>query len=270
MSKLVSAAELAAQIGDGDSIALGGSFAHRYPGALVRELVRRGARDLELIKPSPGYDLDLLVRAGCLRRARVGIAAMDEGLGLLPHFRAAVEAGEFELEEHSCATLLAGMRAAVAGVPFMPVAGLDGSDLPELNGWGRVDDPYGGGGAPYAVPAIAPDVAAIHANEVDEAGNARVYGSPHWDRVLTRAANRVLVSAERLVPTAELRRRPELTILPGFMVEAVAVVPRGGWPGSTHPDHGADVEAMREYLAPGEEALRRHLAAAPEAPGGAR
>lgn len=264
MSKVVSLSDLAGRIGNGATIVLGGSFAHRFPGSVVRELVRRGVRGLDVVKPSPGYDLDLLVRAGAVRRARVGIAAMDEQLGLLPSYRRAVEAGEIELEEHSCITLVAGMRATAAGVPFMPVAGLQGSDIPVLNGWRQFPDPYGEAGEAYVVPPIRPDFAVIHANAVDADGNASVLGSPHWDRIATRAADRVLVTAERLVSAAELRDRPESTVVPGFMTEAASIVPRGAWPGSTHPEHEADTEAMRSYLEPGEEPLRNHMRAAPE------
>jgi glutaconate CoA-transferase subunit A len=126
-------------------------------------------------------------------------------------------------------------------------------------------DPYGTGKETVVVPAIAPDVAVIHANEVDARGNARVYGSPHWDHPLTRAAKRVLVTAERLVSTEHLAQQPELTLVPGFMVEALAIVPRGAWPGSLHPDYEVDYRAVAAYLEPGDEALARHLAGAPEA-----
>lgn len=63
------------------------------------------------------------------------------------------------------------------------------------------------------IPAISPDVVVIHAAEVDEQGNARVYGSPFWDHPLTRAAKRVLVRAAQLVPTDVLRLQPELTLV---------------------------------------------------------
>lgn len=265
MTALVTLDELAARVEDGTTIGLGGSFLHRAPCAFVRALVSRGARELELVKPSPGYDLDLLCRAGALRRARVGIAATDAELGLLPAYRRAVERGELELEEHSCITIVSGFRAGASGVPFLPVAGLDGSGLPALNGWRRLADPYGSGREVFVVPAIRPDVAVVHANEVDEDGNARVYGSPHWDRPLSRAAARVLVTAERLVPRERIRERPELTLVPGFLVEAAAVVPRGAWPGSAHPDYGIDEAAVERYLDAAEGALERHLEEAPEA-----
>jgi glutaconate CoA-transferase subunit A len=264
MSKIVALDELAALVPDGAIIGLGGSFLHRAPNALVRELVRRETRDLELVKASPGYDLDLLCRAGALRRVRVGIAAMDAEMGLLPAYRRAVERGDVELEEHSCITIVSGLRASAYGVQFLPVAGLDGSDIPALNGWVRMPDPYGSGASPFVVPAIRPDVAVLHVNEVDEDGNARLYGSPQWDRVMSRAAVSVLVTAERLVPRRRIEEQPELTIVPGFMVRAAAIVPRGAWPASMYPDYGIDVEAVERYLEDGQAAFERHLAEAPE------
>ena len=100
---------------------------------------------------------------------------------------------------------------------------------------------------------------------MDEDGNARVYGSPFWDHPLTRAAKRVLVTAERLVPTDVLRAQPELTLVPGFMVEAVSIVPRGAWPGSMHPYYEVDYPAVEAYMKDEPGVLEAHLAAAPEA-----
>lgn len=161
-------------------------------------------------------------------------------------------------------TLVAGLRAASYGIPFQPVAGVHGSDLPRINQWQTLRDPYGSGRDVYVIPAISPDVAVIHAAEIDEQGNARVYGSPFWDHPLTRAAKRVLVTAEKLVPTDRLREQPELTLVPGFLVEAAAVVPGGAWPGSMHPYYDIDYPAVEKYLEDGNDALMRHLAAAPE------
>jgi glutaconate CoA-transferase subunit A len=265
VSELVSLKELAARVDDGALIGFGGSFLHRLPAAFVRALVARGAHDLEFVKSSPGYDLDLLCRARALRRARVGIAAMDAELGLLPWYRRAVERGELQLEEHSCITIVSGFRASAYGVPFMPVGGLDGSDLPALNGWQTVEDPYGSGRSVFVVPAIRPDVAILHMNEIDDEGNARLYGSPQWDRILSRAAARVFVTAERLVPRAQIAEQPELTLVPGFMVEAAAIVPHGAWPGSMYPDYGIDHAAVERYLQNDDHALSRHLDEAPEA-----
>jgi glutaconate CoA-transferase subunit A len=162
-------------------------------------------------------------------------------------------------------TLVAGLRAASYGVPFQPVAGVHGSDLPQINNWRTVKDPYGSGEDVYVIPAIRPDIAVIHANEVDERGNARVLGSPFWDHPLTRAAKRVLVTAEKFVSSEQLAAQPELTLVPGFMVEAAAIVPRGAWPGSMHPLYEIDYPAVEAYMKDEPGVLEAHLAAAPEA-----
>ena len=161
-------------------------------------------------------------------------------------------------------TLVAGLRAASYGIPFQPVAGVHGSELARINQWQTLRDPYGSGTDVYVIPAIRPDIAVIHAAEIDDQGNARIYGSPFWDHPLTRAAKRVLVTAEKLVTTDRLREQPELTLVPGFMVEAAAVVPRGGWPGSMHPDYEIDYPAVERYMEDAAGVLERHLAEAPE------
>ena len=100
-SKVCTLSALAARIADGASIGLGGVFLHRGPFALVRELARQGRRNLEIIKPSPGYDLDLLCRAGAVRRVRAGIVAMEGNFGLAKWYRKAIERKEARLEEHA-------------------------------------------------------------------------------------------------------------------------------------------------------------------------
>lgn len=100
-SKVVSLQELAGLIPDGSALGVGGVFLHRGPFALIRELARQGRRDLEIIKPSPGYDLDLLCRAGAVRKVRAGIVAMEGNFGLARWYRKAIEGGTARLEEHA-------------------------------------------------------------------------------------------------------------------------------------------------------------------------
>lgn len=263
--KIVPLEDLAARVADGSSLALGGSFLHRGPFALVRELIRQGRRDLEVIKQSPGYDIDILCRAGALGRARAGIVAMEGNFGLAPWYRRAVETGQIRLEEHACASLTAGLRAAAFGVPFMPCGGIHGSDLPALNGWKTVEDPYGSSETVYVIPRITPDFAVIHVNEVSEEGDVRVYGTSHWDRIMSRSAKRVLVVAERVASSASFREQPELTLVPHFLVEAVSIVPDGAWPGSCWPHYAVDYPAVEAYMDDAPGVLQAHLDAAPEA-----
>jgi glutaconate CoA-transferase subunit A len=100
-SKLCPLADLAQRITDGAAIGLGGVFLHRGPFALVRELARQGRRNLEIIKPSPGYDLDLLCRAQAVGKVRAGIVAMEGSFGLAPWYRKAIEHRTAVLEEHA-------------------------------------------------------------------------------------------------------------------------------------------------------------------------
>jgi glutaconate CoA-transferase, subunit A len=262
--KQLSLQALVARIPNGASLALGGSFLHRGPFAVVRELIRQRKTGLEIVKQSPGYDIDILCRAGAVARVRAGIVAMEGNFGLAPWYRKAIEQGEVTLEEHACASLTAGLRAAAFGVPFQPCGGLHGSDIPALNGWKCIDDPYGQGGPVYVIPPIQPDFAVIHASEVDIQGNVRVSGTHHWDRIMSRASKSVLVVAERIVDTRVFSSQPESTLVPHFMVEAFAVVPHGAWPGSCWPDYAIDYAAVEKYLEPGDAALAAHLALGPE------
>lgn len=100
-SKIVSLPDLAARIPDGAALGVGGVFLHRGPFALVRELIRQQRRDLEIIKPSPGYDVDVLCRARRVRKVRAGIVAMEGNFGLARWYRKAIERGESALEEHA-------------------------------------------------------------------------------------------------------------------------------------------------------------------------
>jgi glutaconate CoA-transferase, subunit A len=133
-------------------------------------------------------------------------------------------------------------------VPFQPVAGLHGSDLPTATGLQTVRDPYSGVEV-YVVPAIQPDWAVLHVHEADALGNARIYGSVFWDRLMSRAARGVILTAERIVPTAELARQPELTVIPALLVRAVVAAPGGALPCSCAPDYDIDRASVEAYLA---------------------
>jgi glutaconate CoA-transferase, subunit A len=132
-------------------------------------------------------------------------------------------------------------------VPFLPVAGFQGSDLPEALGWKTVHDPYGGEDL-YAVPRLQPDWAVIHVPEADVEGNARIYGTPFWDRLMARGARRVILTAETIVSREHLAEQPELTAIPELFVSAVVHAPKGAWPGSCYPRYEVDYPALEAYL----------------------
>src|SRR5690606_32430448 len=129
--RFLDADEAAALIADGATVAIGGWIFHHQPMALVRALVRRGARDLWLT-PAPGSIApDLLIGAGCVRGVSVMFISFEE-LGIAPCFRRAAEAGTIEIREIDGPAFAGGLRAAASGLSWMPIPDL-GTDLPRVN-----------------------------------------------------------------------------------------------------------------------------------------
>jgi glutaconate CoA-transferase, subunit A len=69
--------------------------------------------------------------------------------------------------------------------------------------------------------------------------------------------------AEKLESVESFRERPELTLIPSFMVQAVAIVPNGAWPGSCWPLYEVDYPAVEEYMDTA-GSLETHMARSPE------
>ena len=214
-SKLVGFADAAGIVVDGDHVALGGIWSHNAPSALVRELVRRAAVDLTLsAAPASGFAVDLLIAGGCVSRAYLPNVTFEH-LGLAPAFRRAVESGELDLVECDEAGLVAGYRAAAAGLPFQPIVSIAGTALAEASP--ALVPAERGGVAVLEAPPLAPDVVLLHAQEGDVHGNVRHVGSVFADRVMAKAARRaVVVSVDRLVDNEEIRRDPQGDDDPGL------------------------------------------------------
>nr|MBA3416222.1 CoA transferase subunit A [Chloroflexia bacterium] len=242
IDKKTTLAEAIATIPDGATVALGGNTLHRAPCAAVHELVRQGKRGLNLVKTAGAYDVDLLCAAGCAGAVSAGFVGYETPFGLAPAYRRAVERGDVEAREHVCASVIAGLRAARQGVPFMPIAGMDGSELPAARGFARIADPYGGPSV-VAIPAIVPDVAILHVRQADRTGNARIDGTRFEDVLMAQAARRVIVTAEELVVAVE----PAAVAIPGFLVDVVVAVPGGASPCSCAGLYGYDAEALAAW-----------------------
>ena len=233
---------------DGQTLALGGNLLHRCPNALARELARRGRRRLHLVKTAGAYDVDLLCAAGAVSTVSAGFIGFENEFGLAPSYRRAVEHGDVEAREHACYTAIMSLRAAAFGVPFLPVAGFGGSDLPAARDFRTVNDPYTGRSV-LTVPSLQPDWAIVHVPVADRIGNARIEGTEFEDVLMCQAARGVIVTTERFAEPGELELQPELQKIPGFLVTAVVLAPRGAWPGSCYPCYDYDPGAVRSYLA---------------------
>lgn len=258
--KTTSLSDAISAIPQGARLALGGNTIHRCPCAAVHEIVRQGIGGLETVKTAGAYDVDLLAAAGLAARVAAGFVGFETALGMAPSYRRMVERGEVTADEHACYTVIAGLRAAVQGVPFMPVAGMFGSDLVAARGFRVIDDPYGG--APVvAIPALAPDAAILHVQEADAFGNARIVGTRFEDVLMAQAAKRVIVTAERIVDGGAFEAAPEVVAIPGFMVDAVVHAPKGAWPCGCAGEYEPDLAYLGAYVAASKDAdaVRRFI-----------
>jgi len=99
-AQFVSLPEAAAAVDSGSRIAIGGAMV-MSPMSFVRELVRQGKRDLDLVViPIGGINVDMLVGAGAVRSVEFPQISMGE-FGMAPNFRRAVESGRIRPREHS-------------------------------------------------------------------------------------------------------------------------------------------------------------------------
>jgi len=231
VDKRTSLEEAAALLRDGETLALGGMTLYRRPVAFVRALLRRDPppRDLTLLTFTAGYESDLLVGAGLVRRVRTCYFGL-EGFGLAPMFTQAATAGDLEVVEETEASLAFGLRARLAGVGFMPGQGWLGTDLLRVRPDVRViQDPYTGQEV-VAFPAIGCDLAVVHALRADREGNIVLGGNLAVDLELALVADRTVVTAEEVV-----ERLPGPVDLSGVAVTHVVEVPRGAWPTSCYP-----------------------------------
>ena len=237
-----------AAIPNGARVALGGNSIQRAPCAAVHELVRQGKRGLEIVKTAGAYDIDLLAGTGVASSVSAGFVGFETLLGMAPSYRRAVEGGVVEAKEHACYTVIAGLRAAIQGVPFMPIAGMFGSDLLEARGFKTIVDPYTSSPV-VVIPALRPDVAILHVQEADRFGNARIAGTLFEDVLMAKAAVRVIVTAERIVDGAAFEARPDAVAIAGFLVDAVVEAPGGAWPCGCGEEYEADLDFLTAYVA---------------------
>ena len=109
------------------------------------------------------------------------------------------------------------------------------------------------------MPALNPDVALIHVQRCDAYGNAQIDGLQFMDIDLAMAANRVILTTERIVSNDQIRRAPDQTKIPFFCVDAVVEVPFGSAPHECYGVYEPMMRHMEAYVDAGERRPgRRH------------
>lgn len=232
MNKVASLPEVVKEfIRDGGEVCLGG-FVGRAAMAVAYEIIRQQKKDLSLISDSEVDPGEILMGAGCIKKIATSynwIGVIGSGIS----YRRAVEKGipcYVEAEENSNMAFAMMFLAGACNVPFMPLRSMMGTDLPKCNpNIKLMEDPYTGT-LVSLVPALKPEVAFIHVQRADKMGNAQIWGMLANDMNIARAAKRVVITCEEIVPTSEIRKIPNMTAIPFYSVDAVVEVPFAAHP----------------------------------------
>ena len=260
-SKVITMQEAVSLIKEGTKLGLSGVTSNNAPNALVRALIQKGIKDLTIIPSNNvGYQADILLGAGCVKTLYLSYVGLDY-IGVAPVFRRLAESGKVDIIEFDEMGLLRGLKAAAAGVRFFPLPdGMRAVDVVRVNPdfYQEVDDPFTGEKVVVVCP-IRPDITVVHVAKCDAYGNGRELGIV--EDILYRAANKVIVTTEEVVPLEDTKvHYKEVTIF-GRFVDAVVEVPYGGHPGPCSGCYQLDEEHLREYqkAARDEAAFQQYL-----------
>ena len=228
---------------DGDTAYLAG-FTHLIPFAAGHEIIRQGKKDLTLARATPDIIYDQMIAAGCAKKIIFSYAG-NPGVGSLRCFRRATEKGipkPLEIEEYTHFDLSGRLFAGATNMPFLPVRSNLGSDLVAANPNIRfVIDPYTGHPTSVVAP-LKPDVAVVHVQRADAAGNAHIWGIVGEQKDAAFAAKKVILTAEEIVDEAIIRSDPNRTLIPDFIVHAVVHEPWAAHPSYTQGYYDRDNE----------------------------
>ena len=263
--KSTTLSEVVRLINDGDSVTFSGVGISAHPVALAHEMIRQRKRNLEIAGSAAWYVNNLLIGAGSVDRMMI-IADSAEIGGVSPTLRRAVEKGKLIVEDYSFFALACRLMAAAIGVPFLPTKSMLGSDmlrhtwLERRNKFRIMKCPFSGEKV-VLVPALKPDVAVIHVQRADQDGNVQMLGPTALAEEQARASRKVIVTVEKIVSKVVIRKRPELTIIPSFIVDAIVEVPFGAHPTSLYTCYDYDIDHLKYAFEQSrdEEKFKRYL-----------
>ncbi len=238
---------IAKYVHDGDYIAIGGFGANRTPVAACHEIVRQKRKHLGFAGHTATHDMEILSAGEVFDRLDVAYVVGLEARGLSTCSRKYVESGKVKLTEWTNYALTMRLKAAAMGIPFIPCRNLMGTDTFKYSAAKLITCPFTGKKL-TALPALYPDVAVIHVHSADIYGNCRFKGIAVSDIDLANASKRVIITAERMIPTREIKRDPTMTRIPYHLVDAVCEVRFGAYPGTMPYEYFSDEDHLKEWL----------------------
>jgi glutaconate CoA-transferase subunit A len=247
--KVVTLEEAARLVEDGAKVGIGGSTLSRTPMAMIWALIRAGRKNLSCSRSITSSEGELLFASGTCDHILTSWFSQGIVWGVSKVMRHYTETGKARFEEWSHMAVGLRFRAGAMGVPFLPMRSMLGSDiirrLPDVH---EMACPFTGEKL-VLVPALNPDVALIHVQRCDAYGNAQIDGLSFMDLDLAMAANRVILTAERIVSNEQIRRAPDQTKIPFLAVEAVVEVPFGCAPHECYGTYEPFFKHLDDYAA---------------------
>ena len=240
VSKLMSEKEAVERfVSDGDYLTYECNYLMRGPNLVLNEIMRQGKKNLWIAGKFTYVDIGLMVGAGCVSKADTGFFLATPGV------RKALAEGTLEIYEYSNVVMSMRLEAGAQGIPFIPIRSFGGTDGFDYSGAKLIRDPFTGQPT-VIIPALNPDVAIIHVQQADACGNARVFGTGISDVPAALASRKVIISAEEIISTDEIRSNPGATSIPYWCVDAVIEAPFGGYPGSVPGYYSSDPAGVME------------------------
>lgn len=267
--KKITLKEAASVINDGDLLAFSGFTIWRRPVALCYEIIRQGKKDLHLFEVQGGFHSDMLIGAGCVKIWE-GSWMGQELLGKVGvNLCRKQVAGEIITDDFSHGHAVARIQAGAINVPFFPTALAMGSDIlnPEYDGLARaglrdgsnpkiaakkyeiVKDPFFDMGELLLMPAVKPNISIVYAPMVGDEGTVRVLSQSYNDADVIKAADKVIVICEEIVPDSYLRQEPTQNIASGYEIDYVVECPWAAHPTGSQSYYDCDADFLRDFNA---------------------
>ena len=247
--KVMSLEEAVGLVNDGNSVAIGGCTASRTPMALIWALIRAHKSNLSISRSITSTEGDLLFASGVSRHILTSWFSQGIVWGISKVMRTYTESQRARFEEWSHMSIGLRYRAGAMGIPFIPMRAMLGSDVAgQLENIKETDCPFTGEKV-LLIPALNPDVALIHVPRCDAFGNAQIDGLQFMDIDIAMAANRVILTTERIVSNDQIRRAPDQTKIPFITVDAVVEMPYGSAPHECYGMYEPMFDHMDTYAA---------------------
>ncbi len=238
-------------IKDGMTLGIGGLIITSFPMPIIRQIIRNRVKDLFVVAgPSAGLNVDMLIGAGCVRTVTSAYVGAEDIIAIGPCFRRAAERGEIEVWDLDEYMFNCALYATASGLPFMPWRGGVGTDFPKFNPTIKeFNDPIKGEPL-LAISAIKLDIAILYAAYADAFGCVQHEGTGFSDKILSQAADKTIVTVEKVVSNERIRTAPWKTTI--HVADAIVRAPYGAHPFASPDFYVEDKEHLIEYVAAAE------------------